>query len=110
MRWHIINGNIKGNEERKWIFTGGIGESVIDYIIGDGKREGIEKIVTGENMDLDHHLLIVWVKIKEKERRGYKSRDIQFEEVSEKCKRKLQIPQQNVKKEEDESERKIMLP
>lgn len=73
MRWHIINGNIKGNEKGKWIFTGGMGESVIDYIIGDRDTEkGIEKIVIGENMDLDHHLLVVWVKTKEKERRGYK--------------------------------------
>lgn len=72
MGWHIINGNIIGNEEGKWIFTGEMGESVIDYTIGDGDtEEGIEKIVIGENIDLDHHLL-VWVKTKEKEKRRYK--------------------------------------
>lgn len=44
--WHIINGNIKGDE--KWIFTGGMGKSVIDYIIRNGDtEEGIEKIIIG---------------------------------------------------------------
>lgn len=43
MGWHIINGNIKGNEEGKWIFTGGMGESVINYIIRDRNTE--ERII-----------------------------------------------------------------
>lgn len=41
-----MNGNIKGDQEGEWTFTGEIGESVIDYVIGDGDtEEGIEKMV-----------------------------------------------------------------
>lgn len=37
------------------------------------------------------------------------SRDVKIEEVSEKCKRRIQILQQDIEQEKDESERKIML-
>lgn len=35
--WTILNGNIKGEERGEWTYTGGRGESVIDYVIGDEK-------------------------------------------------------------------------
>lgn len=42
--WHILNGNIKKDEE--WTFTGGIGESLIDYILRDEEtEEEVEKMV-----------------------------------------------------------------
>lgn len=49
--WSIVNGNIKGDEEGEWTFTGGRGESVIDYVMrkleknredDSGREDGLE--------------------------------------------------------------------
>lgn len=37
--WVILNGNTKGDEEGKFMHTGGKGETVIDYILGDKEEE-----------------------------------------------------------------------
>lgn len=34
-RWSKLNGNVRGDKEGEWTFTGGRDKSVIDYIIGD---------------------------------------------------------------------------
>ena len=34
--WEILNENIAGYEEREFTYTGGRGETVIDYVLGDG--------------------------------------------------------------------------
>lgn len=45
----ILNGGMKGNEERSWIYTGGRGESVIDYVLmEEGSKE---KVVSLEIKD-----------------------------------------------------------
>jgi len=60
--WSIFNGNIVGDEEGEFTFTGGKGSTVIDYVIGDEEvREKIESMKIGDRVDFDHHPLEVWV-------------------------------------------------
>lgn len=43
----------------------GGGGLVIDYVLlEEKKREGIRRMEITENIDLDHHLLIIWLKEK----------------------------------------------
>ncbi|XP_024887566.1 trichohyalin-like [Temnothorax curvispinosus] len=56
----ILNGGTKGDEEGEYTYTGGRGEIVIDYIIGDEEvREKVERLEVGERIDSDHHPLIL---------------------------------------------------
>ncbi|KYN29873.1 hypothetical protein ALC57_00672 [Trachymyrmex cornetzi] len=66
--WAILNGNIKGDEEGNWTYTGGRGESVIDDVLAnEDAREQIECMEVGDAIELDHHSLIVaWRGGKEK--------------------------------------------
>ncbi|KYN30070.1 hypothetical protein ALC57_00472 [Trachymyrmex cornetzi] len=58
--WSILNENIKGNEEGNWTYTGGRGDSVIDYVLVDKEtREEIEYMEVGDAIDSDHHPLVV---------------------------------------------------
>ncbi|KYN12410.1 hypothetical protein ALC57_15415 [Trachymyrmex cornetzi] len=57
--WSILNGDVKGDKEGNWTYTGRRGVSVIDYVLTDEEtREGIEYLVEDE-MDSDHRLLVV---------------------------------------------------
>lgn len=51
---------------------------VIDYVLlEEKKREGIRRMEITENIDLDHHLLIIWLKEKrERADRRQEGRDI----------------------------------
>lgn len=74
--WSILNGNIRGDEEGEWTYTGGRGNSVIDYVLGDERtREGIRKVVIEEKVDSDHHPLTVWLEGSEKQRKGEEKRN-----------------------------------
>lgn len=45
----------KGNERGEWTYTGGSGESVIDYVIGNEEtRERVERFVVKNKVDSDH--------------------------------------------------------
>ena len=58
--WGILNGNEEGDEEGEWTYTGGRGNSVIDYVLGNEEmREGVERMEVGERIDSDHHPVIV---------------------------------------------------
>lgn len=58
--WSIFNGNIVGDEEGEFTFTGGKGCTVIDYVIGDEKvRVKIGSMKIGDRVDSDHHPLEV---------------------------------------------------
>ena len=58
--WGILNGIKAGDEEGEFTYTGGRGESVIDYVIGDNKtREAVEELIVGDNTESDHHPLTV---------------------------------------------------
>lgn len=54
-----MNGT-KGDEEGEFTFTGGRGETAIDYVIGNQELwEKSEEIKVGDTIDSDHHLIIL---------------------------------------------------
>jgi len=60
--WGIMNGAKEGDREGEVTFTGGRGETVIDYAIGDRAAwERIEKLMIGDEIDSDHQSVTVWV-------------------------------------------------
>ena len=62
--WEIFNGGMEGDEEGEWTYTGGRGESVIDYIIGNEEtKEWIGKMEVGDNIESDHHPVVVEIKV-----------------------------------------------
>jgi len=55
------------------MFTGGMGSTVIDYVLGEElTREKIWKMEVGDRIDSDHHLIEVWI---ERERRNKGGRE-----------------------------------
>ncbi|XP_039312991.1 uncharacterized protein LOC120359478 [Solenopsis invicta] len=61
--WWILNGGISGDEEGNWTYSGGRGESVIDVIlINEGVEEEIESLKVGDQIDSDHHPVIIRLK------------------------------------------------
>jgi len=69
--WVIWNGDIKGDEEGDWTYTGGRGESVIDYVLGEaGAKECVEKMEIGDQVDSDHHPVVIWFKGKKRKGKG----------------------------------------
>lgn len=43
--WSILNGNVKGDEEGEWTYTGGKGETVINYVMGNEEtRERVRRM------------------------------------------------------------------
>lgn len=64
--WAILNGDTEGDEEGEWTYTGGRGESVIDYVVEDERtRKGIEKLRVKEKVDSDHQPIVVYIKGRE---------------------------------------------
>lgn len=61
--WSIFNGGIRGDEEGEYTFTGGKGNTVIDYVIGGEEvKDRIKRMRIGDKVDSDHHPLEVWIK------------------------------------------------
>jgi len=61
--WWILNGEIRGDEEGNWTYTGSRRESIIDYVlINEELEEEIDQLIIGDNIDSDHHPLIVRLK------------------------------------------------
>ncbi|XP_067217103.1 LINE-1 retrotransposable element ORF2 protein [Linepithema humile] len=61
--WGILNGCIEGEEEGEYTFTGGKGNTVIDYVIADEDTRGkIKRLRIGDNIESDHQPVEVWVK------------------------------------------------
>lgn len=59
----ILNGDMKGDEEGEFTFTGGRGNTVIDYVIGgEEMRRMMERLRVGDKVDSDHHPLEVYIK------------------------------------------------
>lgn len=66
--WSILNGNVRGDEEGEWTYTGGRGDSVIDYVLGDERtRERIREVRVEEKVDLDHRPITVWLEGSERQ-------------------------------------------
>lgn len=58
--WSILNGNIKGDENVEYTYTGSRGNTVIDYVVGnEGLWERIERL---EILISDYHLVICWIR------------------------------------------------
>ncbi|KAL6431964.1 hypothetical protein ACFW04_007414 [Cataglyphis niger] len=73
--WTIFNGCTKGDIEGEWTYTGGSGNSVIDYVMGDeDTRMQVGEVEVGDNIDSDHHPIIVRIKGGDKIRLGRKER------------------------------------
>lgn len=84
--WRIFNGNVRGDEEGGYTFTGGRGNTVIDYVLGGEEvRERVERMRIGDRIESDHHPLEVWIRggesrRKEKEKKYRNSRGVWDEE------------------------------
>lgn len=56
----MVNGGVKGDEEGNWTYTGGRGESVINYVLVEElAREEILSMEVKEYVESDHHPLVV---------------------------------------------------
>jgi len=74
--WHLFNGNVRGDEDGEFTFTGGKGNTVIDYVMGEEEvKERIDRLRVGDRIDSDHHPVEVWMKGAEKKRRGSKRQE-----------------------------------
>jgi len=61
--WSILNGETEGDEEGNWTYTGGRGESVIDYVLVEEEgREEVERLEVRDKVNSDHHPVVVWMK------------------------------------------------
>lgn len=82
--WGIFNGTVQGDKKKQYKFTGGKGNTVIDYDTGDiVVRVKIKKLTVEDRVDSDHPMshcqplnpIEVWLENKvNKKRRGGKSR------------------------------------
>ena len=78
--WEILDGNIAGDEKGEYTYTAGRGETVIDYVLGDGNtRRGIERMEVGDKVESDHHPLVITVKRGRKQRRKKEEREKRIE-------------------------------
>lgn len=67
--WEIFNGNVVRDEEGEYTFTGGRGNTVMDYIMGGREvKEMIERLKIGLQADSDHQTVEVVIKGGEKGR------------------------------------------
>lgn len=68
VKWHIFNGRGKGDGEGTWTYSGGWGESVLDYVIGE-MWDRIERLSVEDKVDSDHFPVMVWVRWEGERRR-----------------------------------------
>ena len=74
-----MNGAKEGDMEGEWTYIGGMGESVVDYAIGNREAwEEIEKLEVGMRIESDHQPLMITAKGKqegqEERRKGKKEK------------------------------------
>lgn len=74
-RWDIFNGCIRGDEEGEFTYTGGKGNTIIDYVIEEIEvRDRVEYMKIGDRIDSDHQPLEIMIKCggewRERRRRG----------------------------------------
>ena len=60
-------GTMKGDERGEFTYTGARGETVIDYVVGEVGV--VDRIEVGEEVESDHHPLIVRIREEGKERK-----------------------------------------
>ncbi|KAL6416875.1 hypothetical protein ACFW04_014794 [Cataglyphis niger] len=78
--WTIFNGCTKADKggngmEGEWTYTGESGNSEIDYVLGDEDiRMLVSRVEVGDNIDSDHHPIIVWIEKREEKKLKRKER------------------------------------
>ncbi|KAL6420967.1 hypothetical protein ACFW04_013629 [Cataglyphis niger] len=79
--------------EGEWTYTGGSGNSVIDYVLGDEDiRMLISRVEVGDNVNSDQHPIIVWIEggeEKKLEKKGRSKRWIWTQEGKEEFRKAL---------------------
>lgn len=61
--------DVRGDEEGEYTFTGGKGNTVINYVIGNLEvRDRIGNMRIGDKVDSDHHPMEVWIENRVAER------------------------------------------
>lgn len=71
----ILNRVTVRDEEMEYIFTGGRGNSVIDYVLGEeGIRKKVKRLYIEERVNSDHHQVEVWIKKKKEKKRKMEER------------------------------------
>ncbi|XP_054015956.1 golgin subfamily A member 6-like protein 24 [Hylaeus anthracinus] len=59
--WGIMNGDVTGDEEGEFTYTGN-GESVTDYVLGNEEtRVRTVRLVVEEKVESDHQPVVVWI-------------------------------------------------
>lgn len=51
--WAIMNGS-NGEESEEWTYVGGKGESLIDYVVVNGRAEDIQGVRIGDRIESNH--------------------------------------------------------
>lgn len=60
--WGIMNEAKEGDGEGEMTFTGGRGETMIDYVIGNRPAwENVERLEVGDEVESDHQSVTVWM-------------------------------------------------
>lgn len=74
----ILNKGTVRDEKMEYIFTGGRGNSVIDYVLGEeGIRKKVKRlyiIYIEERVNSDHHQVEVWIKREKEKKRKVEER------------------------------------
>lgn len=61
--WDIFNGCIRRDEEGEFTYTGGKGNTIIDYVIEEIEvRDRVENMKIGDKIDSDHQPLEIMIK------------------------------------------------
>lgn len=114
--WSLFNGNIEGDEKGEYTFTGGKGNTVIDYVMGDEEvRERIEKMEIGDEIDSDHQPVKVRIRGEggkksgvKKEGKGGRGRwDEEGRRLFRRKLRKIELGKKDTEKEWKELERRL---
>lgn len=59
----LLNGCTKGDEEGEFTFTGGKGNTIIDFmIIAEEVRDRVKRMRVDDRIDSDHRPIEVWIK------------------------------------------------
>jgi len=67
--WGIMNGSTRGDKQGEYTFSGGTGNTVIDYVMGNEEvRDRVRSLRVEDKIDSDHHPVVVQMK-------GRKERD-----------------------------------
>ncbi|XP_043280376.1 uncharacterized protein [Venturia canescens] len=75
--WEILTGNIEGDEEGEYTYTGGRGETVIDYVIGDERTRGkVRNVIVEDRVESDHQPLVVTIRKGGRKKGGRVEREI----------------------------------